>query len=261
MRFYLGTHEVSWLARDDVARADSRLFVSHRRLARRRALPRARVAWALDSGGFTELSMYGRWETTSGAYVTAVHRYRDQVGRLEWVAPMDWMCEPWILAKTGLTEDEHQRRTVGSYLDLRAHIPEVVPVIQGADLAGYMRCVDLYDRAGIDLTRHRTVGIGSVCRRQHTGEIAAIVRALHDLGIRLHGFGVKTLGLSAYAHQLGSADSLAWSYRARMAARDGAGHPGCKHRTCANCPRYALRWRERLLASLNCRQLDLWEAT
>lgn len=260
MRFYLGTHEPGWLARRDIADAGARLFVSHRRLALRRTLPRAGVTWALDSGGFTELSMYGGWKTSSSAYVAAVRRYRDEVGRLAWAAPMDWMCEPWILAKTGLTETEHQRRTVGSYLDLRANLDEVVPVIQGGDLPGYLRCVEMYARAGVDLTKHRVVGIGSVCRRQHTGEIASTVRELSALGIRLHGFGVKTLGLAAFAHQLTSADSLAWSYRARMAARDGGGYPGCTHRTCANCPRFALRWRDRLLASLAYRQLDLWEA-
>lgn len=53
--------------------------------------------------------------------------------------------------------------------------------------------------------------------------------------------------LKRYADVLASADSLAWSY----AARRDPPMLGCVgHRNCANCVRYALRWRERLLGSL-----------
>ena len=55
-----------WLAHVGVP-----LFVSHRRLARRKTLPRARSGWALDSGGFSELSLYGGWRTTAEDYVAA----------------------------------------------------------------------------------------------------------------------------------------------------------------------------------------------
>jgi hypothetical protein len=60
-----------------------------------------RRAGALDSGGFTELRLHGGWRTTAAEYVTVVRRYRDQIGCLEWAAPQDWMCEPFMLAKTG----------------------------------------------------------------------------------------------------------------------------------------------------------------
>jgi O-acetyl-ADP-ribose deacetylase (regulator of RNase III) len=33
------------------------------------------MPWALDSGGFTELSLHGRWKATPAAYVAAVRRY------------------------------------------------------------------------------------------------------------------------------------------------------------------------------------------
>ncbi|WP_422923118.1 DUF7221 family queuine tRNA-ribosyltransferase-like protein [Singulisphaera sp. PoT] len=46
MLFYLGTHETHWL---NIARVP--LFISRRRLARRKALPVAAERWALDSGG------------------------------------------------------------------------------------------------------------------------------------------------------------------------------------------------------------------
>lgn len=257
MKFYMGTHETSWLAKADVP-----LFVSHRRLALRKRLPVATTEWALDSGGFTELSMFGRWETGPRTYVSAVRRYAAEVGRLEWAAPMDWMCEPHIIDKTGLSVAEHQRRTVDNYVTLRGLAPDLpfVPVLQGWLLDDYHRCIDLYERAGVDLTREGTVGVGSVCRRQGEGSISVILESLESRGLRLHGFGVKAEGLRLSAQYLTSADSLAWSYRARMAARDGQGYPGCTHATCANCLRFALRWRRQLLSTLTHSQpaLDLF---
>ena len=89
-----------------------------------------------------------------------------------------------------------------------------------------------------------------MCRRQNTCEAGDILTALHDVGVtRLHGFGFKTLGLIAYGYLLASADSLAWSYDARRHPP----RPECvgQHRNCANCPRYALAWRDRLLAALD----------
>jgi hypothetical protein len=67
MEFYLGVPEPAWLARTSVP-----LFLSRRRLARQRSLPRARGPWALDSGGFTELSLYGRWQTGERQYAAEI---------------------------------------------------------------------------------------------------------------------------------------------------------------------------------------------
>jgi len=241
--FYLGTHEPSWLERTWVP-----LFVSHRRLRRMVALPRARGPWALDSGGFSELGLYGRWETSPAEYVDAVARYQWEIGRLEWAAPQDWMCEPVMLAKTGLTLAEHQRRTVESYLELRARAPghPWIPVLQGWTEADYMRCVELYAREGVDLTECRRVGLGSVCRRQATREVGAIAYRLFMAGIHLHAFGVKASGLHHFALPLVSADSMAWSFQARRSAP----LPGHRHRSCANCLEYALGWRYQLTGSL-----------
>ncbi|MFJ5883250.1 hypothetical protein [Kitasatospora cineracea] len=243
MRFFLGTHQVDWLARTTVP-----LFVSHRRLAGRRTLPRAAGVWALDSGGFTELSMHGTWRTEPAAYLAAVRRFADEIGNLAWAAPMDWMCEPWIVQNTGLSVVEHQRRTVDNLLNLRHAAPDlpIVPVLQGWELDDYLRCADLYEKAGIDLTAEPVVGLGSVCRRQATGEAALIVSALADRGLKLHGFGFKVLGLRRAGRNLASADSLAWSF----AARRKPPLPGHTHKNCANCLPYALTWRTRLLESL-----------
>jgi hypothetical protein len=249
--FYLGSPEPSWLGRDEFCdNPRVPLFVSHRRLSRLKNMPRARTSWALDSGGFTELSMNGDWTVRPVDYVKAVRRYHDQIGCMEWAAPQDWMCEPWILKKTGLTVQEHQRRTVDNYRDLRHqddYLPWI-PVLQGWTLDDYLRCADLYEDAGLDLSAEPLVGLGSVCRRQNTDTAVDIIRALRNRGVtRLHGFGFKTTGLRA-AHQfLESSDSMAWSLHAR---KRRAPLPGCMHRSCANCPRFAAQWRHRLLASM-----------
>ncbi len=250
MRFYLGAHHPHWLER-----APFPLFVSHRRLAARRRLPRAATSWALDSGGFTELRLHGRWRTSAAEYVAAVRRYRDEIGSLDWAAPQDWMCEPFMLAKTGLTVAVHQAHTVANYLELRSLAPDLpfIPVLQGWSLDDYRRCAELYERSGIHLAAEPLVGVGSVCRRQATGEIEVIVHSLAATGLRLHGFGVKTRGMVRYADCMASADSLAWSFEARRAAP----LPGCRHANCANCLRYAAAWRERALARLSVMQLHL----
>src|SRR5206468_1710371 len=79
--FYLGTHRPNWLGLLNVP-----LFVSHRTLGPRKSLPKASHRWALDSGGFTELSMHGKWLTGVDEYVEAVHRYSERIGLLAWAA-------------------------------------------------------------------------------------------------------------------------------------------------------------------------------
>jgi len=248
--FYLGTHMPSWLAT-----AEFPLFVSHRRLAGRRTLPRARVGWGLDSGGFTELSMYGAWVTEPAEYVAAVRRYADEVGQLVWAAPRDWMCEPFMLDKTGLSVAEHQRRTTVDYLDLRSRAADLpfVPVLQGWTPDDYLCHADAYNRAGVDLTSLPLVGVGSVCRRQATGEIESLFASLSRLGLRLHGFGVKMAGLLTGSQWLTSADSMAWSYQGRrVPTRCGS----TRHRNEGNCYAFAASWRRRILAACAVQQLD-----
>jgi len=256
--FYLGTHRAHWLW----TVTDVPLFISHRVLQRRRtAFPPATTRWALDSGGFTELNLYGRWKTTPEEYVTAVRRYSDELGGLQWASPQDWMCEPWVIKKTGLSVEEHQRLTTANYLRLRELAPELpfAVVLQGWELADYHAHADAYDAAGVDLAAAPIVGIGSVCRRQGSGQIAAIFDSLQSRGLKMHGFGVKSAGLALYADNLASADSLAWSYGARRDASKGIRH--CAKSTCANCLHYALAWRERVLRGMDTRQLPLFGAS
>lgn len=164
--FYLGTSEVRWLGQANVP-----LFISHRRLAPRKSFPRALTGWALDSGGFTELSMYGQWRTTARDYNAAVWRYNQEIGNLQWASPGDWMCEPEQIARTGLSVREHQRRTIDNFQELQDLWPgpdwdvPYVPVLQGWTPDDYRRCVDMYYAAGVDLSDCFLVGVGTMKHR------------------------------------------------------------------------------------------------
>nr|WP_280413453.1 hypothetical protein [Nocardia asiatica] len=190
-----------------------------------------------------------------------MRRYVEEIG-IVWAAPMDWMVEPWIIhggqvgrihfAGTGLSTEEHLHRTVGNLIDLRSLAPDLpfIPTIQGYRRTEYERCIDLYDKAGIDLAAEPTVAVGSVCRRQSTIEAAEIIAAITEAvpGIRLHGYGIKTAGLGRYGSLLTSSDSMGWSDGARIRR---ILLPGCTgHKTCTNCIRWAFHWRQRVLASL-----------
>lgn len=249
--FYLGTHRPRWLEAANVP-----LFISYHTLAAyRRAgdpFPKGRTLWALDSGGFTELDQRGEWTVSADEYGGAVYRFMMDIGTPPmFCAPQDWMCEPRVRAKTGLTIADHQELTIDSVRYLRREFPHApwIPVLQGWHPKDYLAHLAQYQAAGFDLATEPLVGLGSVCRRQSTAEIGAIVTMLHAHGLRLHGFGVKRAGLAKYGHMLASADSLAWSYTARA---DKVKLPGCEHDgPCNNCLRYALQWREDTLVVLN----------
>lgn len=170
--------------------------------------------------------------------------------RPHWLAALS---VPLFVSDTTLTVRRHIELTVANYLDLLSvddGLP-VIPVVQGWMPADYAYCAALYQRHGVDLTRLPLVGVGSVCRRQDTVTAEQIVDVLWQLGARrLHAYGAKTLGLRRFAHRIDSSDSLAWSLAARYRPR----LPGCTHRShCGNCARWALRWRQQLLASVPCR--------
>ena len=84
-------------------------------------MPKARATWALDSGGFTELSKHGRWTVSAEKYVDEIRRFQ-ACGNLKWAAIQDWMCEPAIIhggvmqgsrfPGTGLSVVEHQMLSV-----------------------------------------------------------------------------------------------------------------------------------------------------
>jgi hypothetical protein len=244
MKFYIGTHEPSWLAKTSVP-----LCVSRRRLIGRKTMPRAVGSWILDSGGFTELSLFGGWSITREVYADEVRRIAAEVGIPDWACIQDWMCEPHVRKQTGKTVEEHQRLTIDSYLGLREIAPEIpwIPVLQGWTLVEYWEHARQYAEEGVDLAREAVVGLGTVCRRQATASAQAIIATLAADGLKLHGFGIKTTAfLSGSDARLASADSLAWSFNATK----NPPLQGCKHKHCQNCLLYALEWRANIMDML-----------
>lgn len=240
--FYLGSHKIAHIGRTDVP-----LFVSFRELRKRKRKKfNQKGSVCVDSGGFSELSLHGAWTISPEEYVQELERLQGLGLKITWASQQDMMCEPEMLEKTGLSIEQHQRLTVENLLKLRTLTDAVhfIPVLQGQTLADYFAHFEMFEVAGINLRAEPTVGVGSVCRRQHTDEIGRIMRCLHAKGLRLHGFGVKKDGIRKYRQHLVSADSMAWSFTARLLPKS----PDCtsKAKKCNNCLHFALEWREGL---------------
>jgi hypothetical protein len=216
MRFFTGMHMPAHAGKVPAA------FVSVNRLrARRSAFPVG--DWIMDSGAFTEIATHGHYRHGVEEYAAEIRRWRDN-GNLICAVAQDWMCEPWIVAKTGLSVAEHQRRTINRYDQLLACDPGVpiMPVLQGFQPHEYVNHLRAY---GDRLALGAYVGVGSVCKRN--GDPAAILTVLDAImcerpDLRLHGFGLKMTALrcAPIVARLASADSMAWSYAARREGRD-----------------------------------------
>jgi len=219
---WLGALEPWWAWE---GRAVGRLILSARRILRRRSggrgrLRRACVPLFVDSGAFSEVSAHGRWTWPAHDFAAFIEACARDLGTVEHVGIQDWMCEPHIVALTGLSVEEHQRRTVASFLELRRLAPAVpwVFTLQGFTAHDYLRCAQMGVDAGICLEDQVIVGLGSVCRRSRTPEIEAVineVKAGLPSRVRLHGYGVKSDGAMLACWGLASVDSMAWSRRAR----------------------------------------------
>lgn len=246
MKFYLGAPMPSflWFGKINVP-----LFISVRRLRRYKNLRKATTEWSMDSGGFTELSTYGRWTVDHIQYIDEIQKIESEIGNINFISQQDWMCEPFIVAKTGLSVKEHQIRTIDNYIKLKTALPnsKIAPVIQGFRLDEYVECISMYKSNGIDLSKEEIVGLGSVCRRQSEQSIFDVVKTVYSYGIRIHGFGVKLKGLSLYKDYLTSSDSMAWCMNAGK-NKINLGLPGCEnHKYCNNCINFAMDYYNKVL--------------
>lgn len=228
MRFFTGLHQPSDARHFDAA------FVSVNRLRGRKGPFQVRD-WIMDSGAFTEISTHGHYRHDVEEYAAEIRRWKTNGNLLAAVA-QDYMCEPFIVAKTGLSVREHQRLTVERYDALLAADTGVyiLPVLQGYQPGDYVEHVRMY---GERLAHGQWVGVGSVCKRNGDPRaVAAVLLAIKGErpDLRLHGFGVKTTSLAdpLVRAQLETADSMAWSFAARINGRN------------ANDWREAVRWTE-----------------
>lgn len=218
MRFFVGIHQPSDAHRVDAA------FISINRIRNRKSGFRV-GDWIMDSGAFTILDTHGHYPEAPEVYAGHIRRWEGN-GRLLAAVSQDYMCEPFMLAKTGMDIQTHQRLTIERYDAIKAAGTGgvyLMPVLQGFAPEDYVRHIRQY---GARLCPGAWVGVGSVCKRN--GDPASIEEVLLAIkrerpDLRLHGFGVKTtaLGSGLVRQLLHTADSMAWSFAARKQGRDG----------------------------------------
>ena len=174
--------------------------------------------WILDSGAFTRISS-GKGHLGLDVYAHLAKRWA-KCGNLLAVVSQDYMCEPFIIKKTGLCVLKHQQMTTANYVALAEQLPNtyVMPVLQGWRVADYLNHLKMYDT---HLQPQAWVGLGSVCKRNSTPldilDILTAIKALRP-DLRLHGFGLKQLALTnpSIRELLFSVDSFAYSYPKRF---------------------------------------------
>ncbi|NBW23461.1 MAG: hypothetical protein EBR82_87525 [Caulobacteraceae bacterium] len=218
MRFFVGLHQVSDAKYFDAA------FISVNRLRNRKS-HFAVKDWIMDSGAFTEVVRHGGYRFPVSEYASHIKRFAS-CGTLLAAVAQDYMCESFVLEQTGKTIKEHQDMTIERYDALMSEDVGgvyIMPVLQGYDPQDYVNHVKAY---GKRLKHGAWVGVGSVCKRNSNPKsIESVLLAIHQTrpDLRLHGFGVKTTGLgsSIVSSLLETADSMAWSYGARVQGRSG----------------------------------------
>jgi transcriptional regulator of met regulon len=217
MRFFTGLHQPSDAKHFDAA------FVSVNRIRSRKS-PFECGDWIMDSGAFSEISQHGYYREPVEEYAKQIVRWKNN-GNLLGAVTQDYMCEAFILAKTGLTVADHQRLTIERYdALLRADTGVyIMPVLQGYKPEDYVSHIAMYRSR---LAIGAWVGVGSVCKRNGDPRaIEAVLLAIHEArpDLLLHGFGLKSTALKSgiVDELLFTADSMAWSYAARMKGRNG----------------------------------------
>lgn len=216
VRFYIGLHKPGH------ARHFERACISIAAL-QRRVRPVDCPDVLVDSGAFSEIALHGGYRAGVADYAAQLRRLAGIVSITAAVA-QDYMCEPFMLAKTGLSVADHQRLTIERYDALIAEdLPfPVMPVLQGYEPGDYAAHIRAY---GDRLTPNLWVGVGSVCKRNSKPDrIVEVLAAIHGVrpDLRLHGFGVKRTALAnaGVLAMLDSADSMAWSFAARYGGRN-----------------------------------------
>lgn len=191
MKFYTGLHHPG-----DAQHFD-RACISRNSLTKRRK-PVDCEDIILDCAGFKTIDLNGGYPHPASEWAHELHRlWSNGIVKITVAVSQDYMCEPWMLVKTGMTVEQHQRLTVERYDDLLVALHdlfdgpppfEVTPVLQGYVIADYLRHIEMY---GARLKPGMWVGVGSVCKRQ--GNVAIIEDLLSAIkgvrpDLRLHGF-------------------------------------------------------------------------
>jgi hypothetical protein len=206
--------------------------------------------WLMDSGAFTELNLNGKYTYSVDDYLAQVEKHQPTL-----FFNMDYMCEPFVLKKTGKTVAEHQTSTIVNQIRILEKLDEYnikgtfAGVIQGWTVEDYLNHIDTLKSCDLILPY---MGVGSVCRRTSPNQIAEILLAIKKElpgHVKLHGFGLKwnVLNVDGVVDCLYSSDSMAWSFIGRKTINKpcmNCIYPNQKN--CANCYKFMLKWYGRL---------------
>lgn len=177
----------------------------------------------LDSGGFTAHIAYRGFPWSIKRYLDLAEAYSFRL-----FASLDYTAEHEIAADRDSVR-ERVSRTIAANRETRRRAADrglsnrLMPVLQGRAPQDYERCADAL---AWSMTPGRTIGVGSMCRRQTRGPegLVAVLEHLDRVlppGVFLHAFGVKGDALpflKHLEHRVASIDSQAYGIAARRDA-------------------------------------------
>jgi hypothetical protein len=170
------------------------------------------IPFMMDSGAFAVILKYGKYPYSPEEYASGIAKWQPDIA---WT--MDYPCEPSVQKRGSYNSRTAQEMTIDNQIRLLEMNTNTQMVVQGWTISDYLANLDKIKEQGL-LTEH--LGIGSICRRGQTTQIARIIRAIHNNvpgWVKLHGFGIKVSVLKdtdAKFH-LYSADSQSWGYEMR----------------------------------------------
>jgi hypothetical protein len=214
--FFPGLHQTS------DAKHFQRCCIAVHRFRNRRA-PMGCPEVFIDSGAFTTIARFGGYPDPVFLYARRLHEIHHKgIASITAAVAQDYMCEAFMLKRTGMTVRQHQELTIERYDELLDELTflfeddvpfPVIPVLQGYQPGEYQQHLDMY---GDRLKPGMWVGVGSVCKRNSsTSDVIGVLDAIERRrpGLRLHGFGLKTTALkdTTVRSLLYSADSMGWA--------------------------------------------------
>ena len=188
-----------------------RVMLSYNMLRKIKTAWKIDIPFMMDSGAFAVILKYGKYPFIPEEYAEGIEKWHPDVA---WT--MDYPCEPSVQKRGDYNPKKAQEMTIDNQIRLLDLNANTQMVVQGWEIPDYLANLDKIKEQGL-LTEH--LGIGSVCRRGQTTQIARIIRAIHNnvpSWVKLHGFGVKVSALenTDAKFELYSADSMSWAIEA-----------------------------------------------
>lgn len=185
-----------------------RSFVSANRLWKRRSLFKVND-WIMDSGAFSEIEKHGKFIHPKEEYLDVYLKF----------LPDFFVSQDYLVFSQDSQQviKNKQRETIERFEWFRSKTDKVIPVIHGNTPKEYIEHLKAYD-----FPQNAYIGVGSLVPKGiglKTWILEEVKSKRPDL--RLHCFGFKKTELlnQRIRKLVYSADSMAWSFIARMNGR------------------------------------------